>query len=350
MPVIAVAISGGVDSLVAAFLLKEEGHDVFGVHFRTGYETPESTVSGPAPRLSDITHIGQLLKMPVEVLDLSRLFRESVVAYFTSAYQQGRTPNPCLYCNPTIKFGHILAHVRQRGAQALATGHYARLETGSDDRCHLYRGVDTRKDQSYFLSRLTQDQMKHACFPLGSLTKEAVRAIARKNQLVPATRGESQDICFIKNAPYHEFLQQQEGFTPREGPIIDTQGRLLGHHRGLHQFTVGQRRGIDCPAAEPYYVIQIDHRNNRLIVGHRNELARDACVVEDINWIQRPQRFPAKVATQIRYRHQSVPSRLTEIKPSAARVAFEHPQEAVTPGQGAVFYRDQEVLGGGWIV
>jgi len=350
MPVIAVAISGGVDSLVAAFLLKAEGCDVFGLHFRTGFESVGSPESTASPRLSDIARIGRQLAVPIEVLDLSHQFRESVVAYFTGAYQDGRTPNPCLYCNPTIKFGHILDHVRHKGAEALATGHYARLASGPDGRRHLYRGVDTRKDQSYFLARLTQAQLTGARFPLGDLTKEAVRRIARENRLVPATRGESQDICFIKNAPYHEFLRRQEGFTPRKGPIVDTRGRRLGDHQGLHQFTVGQRRGINCPAAEPYYVIRIDHRENRLVVGHRDELAREACTVEDINWIRHPQRFPAAVATQIRYRHRSAPSRLTESAPGSVRVAFDHPQEAVTPGQGAVFYREDEVLGGGWIV
>ena len=349
MPVIAVAVSGGVDSLVAAFLLKEQGHDVFGLHFRTGYETSDPAATEQSPRLADITHIGQQLKIPVEVLDITPLFRESVIAYFTSAYQQGRTPNPCLFCNPTIKFGHILAHVRLKGAEALATGHYARLKTDPDGGCHLHRGVDTRKDQSYFLSRLTPDQLRQACFPLGGLTKEAVRRIARENHLAPATRGESQDICFIKNAPYHEFLMQQEGFSAQDGPIIDTRGRLLGHHQGLHQFTVGQRRGINCPAAEPYYVIRIDHRNNSLVVGHRDDLYRSTCTVEDINWIQRPGRFPAEVMTQIRYRHQAAPAQLIERSSDVVQVAFEQPQKAVTPGQGAVFYRGDEVLGSGWI-
>jgi tRNA-specific 2-thiouridylase len=349
MAVVAVAISGGVDSLVAAFLLREKGHDVFGYHFRTGYESIDTAGKGTSPRLADIDNISGQLAIPIEVLDLSQLFRESVVAYFTEAYQDGRTPNPCLYCNPTIKFGHLLTHVRQKGAEALATGHYARLETTPDGRCHLYRGVDARKDQSYFLSRLTPQQLRHACFPLGGLTKEAVCAIARENHLTPTTRGESQDICFIKNAPYHEFLQKQEGFEPCAGPIVDTQGRLLGHHQGLHQFTVGQRRGINCPAAEPYYVIRIDHRHNRLVVGHRNELYRETCTVEDVNWITRPEPFPADVMTQIRYRHQSAPSRLSGISAHAVQVTFDHPQKAVTPGQGAVFYRNNEVLGGGWI-
>jgi len=350
MTVIAVAISGGVDSLVAAFLLKQRGHEVFGLHFRTGYETIDSATAEAAPRPADIDRIGRQLKIPVEVLDLSGTFRETVVAYFTDTYRAGRTPNPCLYCNPTIKFGHILSHVRQQGAEVLATGHYARVRTGPDGGHHLYRGVDSRKDQSYFLSRLTPDQLQRACFPLGGMTKDTVRTLAREHHLAPVTRGESQDICFIKNASYHEFLLQQKGFRPISGPIEDTQGRSLGRHQGLHQFTIGQRRGINCPAAEAYYVIRMDHRENRLIVGPRGDLSRRTFTVEDVNWINKPDRFPTQAKTQIRYRHQSAACQLSEVGPRSVEVAFERPQNAITPGQGAVFYRDGEVLGGGWIV
>lgn len=350
MTVIAVAISGGVDSLIAAFLLKQQGHDVVGIHFRTGYEknTPElPQITTPPP---DIEKIGHQLKIPIEILDISDIFRQTVVTYFTATYQAGRTPNPCLVCNPTIKFSHILSHMQRQGADALATGHYARIQTGSDQRRHLYRGIDSRKDQSYFLSRLTQDQLESALFPLGELTKDDVRAIARQNHLAPTTREESQDICFIKETPYHVFLQQQEGFRPQEGLIEDTQGRVIGQHRGLHLFTIGQRRGINCPAAEPYYVIRLEHARNRLIVGQRQELACDRCAVENVNWINPPALFPADVRSQIRYRHKSAPARVAATSPTTVELQFENPQDSITPGQGAVFYRDDEVLGGGWIV
>jgi len=350
MTVIAVAISGGVDSLVAAFLLKQQGHDVVGIHFRTGYEKTASERPQDAPQPPDIEKISHQLKIPIEILDISDIFRRTVVAYFTATYQTGRTPNPCLFCNPAIKFGHILSHVRQQGADVLATGHYARIQTRGDQRQHLYRGLDSRKDQSYFLSRLTQNQLEGARFPLGELTKDDVRAIARQNHLSPTTRQESQDICFIKETPYHAFLQQQEGFRPQEGVIEDTQGNVIGRHRGLHLFTIGQRRGIDCPAAEPYYVVRLDQTRNRLIVGNRQELARDSCTVEDINWINPPAHFPANVRSQIRYRHKSAPARVTVTAPSIVELQFENPQDSITPGQGAVFYQDDEVLGGGWIV
>jgi len=350
MTVIAVAISGGVDSLIAAFLLKQQGHDVFGIHFRTGYEKTASERPQVATPPSAIEKIGHQLKIPIEILDISDIFRQTVVSYFTATYQAGRTPNPCLFCNPTIKFGHILSHVQQRGADTLATGHYARIRTGSDQRRHLHRGIDSRKDQSYFLARLTQDQLARALFPLGELTKDGVRAIARQNHLAPTTRQESQDICFIKETPYHLFLQQQEGFQPQEGLIEDTRGNVIGRHGGLHLFTIGQRRGINCPAAEPFYVIRLDHARNRLIVGQRQKLARDRCTVEGVNWINPPARFPADVRSQIRYRHQSAPACVTAKSPTIVDLQFESPQDAITPGQGAVFYRDDEVLGGGWIV
>ncbi len=350
MTVIAVAISGGVDSLVAAFLLKQQGHDIVGLHFRTGYEQPSGRHGSPASPAHDMAEISRQLDIPVDILDISETFRRTVVAYFTSTYQDGRTPNPCLFCNPTIKFGHILSLARERGAEALATGHYARLQTGPDGRRHLHRGVDPGKDQSYFLARLNQEQLQQALFPLGDLTKDEVRAIARRHHLVPAMGQESQDICFIKDTPYHLFLQQQEGFRPQEGLIENTQGRVLGRHKGLHLFTVGQRRGINCPAPEPYYVVRLDHARNRLVVGKRTDLAGDTATVADINWIHRPERFPARVTAQIRYRHKAAPAVVTETAPAEALLRFESPQDAITPGQGAVFFDKDEVLGGGWIL
>ena len=348
MTTVAVAISGGVDSLIAAFLLKQKGHDVVGIHFRTGYESIEPGRPESAP--PDIASIVRQLDIPLEILDLSETFRQTVVAYFQKTYQEGRTPNPCLFCNPTIKFGHLLDHVCRKGAQALATGHYARAQTGTDARVHLYRGVDSGKDQSYFLSRLTQKQLQQARFPLGVMTKNEVRAIARQNNLVPATRLESQDICFIKNTAYHIFLQQQEGFRPESGMIEDTDGRVLGRHQGLHLFTVGQRRGINCPAAEPYYVLRLDHNRNRLVVGNKSELASRTAAVKEINWINRPPRFPVELSVQIRYRHKNVPALVMETEPAGAEMRFAQPQNSVTPGQGAAFYRNEECLGGGWIV
>ena len=275
---IAVAISGGVDSLVAAFLLKEQGHAVTGIHFRTGYE---KTASDPPP----VATIARRLDIPIEIMDLSEVFRETVVAYFVATYQAGRTPNPCLFCNPVIKFGHILTHVQGQGAQALATGHYARVITASTGGRRLYRGVDVRKDQSYFLARLDREQLQQARFPLGDLTKDEVRAIARRHGLTAADHAESQDICFVRKSSYAEFLMDQEGFQAREGPIEDTRGRLIGRHQGLHNFTIGQRRGINCPAAQPYYVTALDPLRNAELwqeTGSRRAFAqyrRQTCAI-----------------------------------------------------------------------
>ena len=240
---IAIAVSGGVDSLVSAYLLKQQQSDVFGIHFLTGYEKPtESGIEG-------LKAMGRQLDLPVVVVDLKAQFKTMVVDYFTAAYRNGKTPNPCLVCNPAIKFGALLDEARQLGASRLATGHYARVEGGQGTRYRLRRGVDEIKDQSYFLSRLTQDQLMGACFPLGTLTKAKVKALAAAKGLQPLTRQESQDVCFIRDTGYADFLIRTTGIRPQPGDIVDTAGHRVGTHSGLHRYTVGQRRGINCPAS-----------------------------------------------------------------------------------------------------
>ena len=348
MTLAAVAISGGIDSLVSAFLLRAAGHDVVGLHFLNGFENP--------PVQADATHpvhrIGAQLDMPIHVIDLAEPFRQSVVAYFSDAYRAGLTPNPCLFCNPVIKFGYLWSHAARLGADFLATGHYARITRSSDGRYHLLRGVDPRKDQSYFLARLSPDQLARTLFPLGEITKEETRRLASAHGLQPLNAGESQDVCFIREKNYAQFLAIHDGLAPSPGPIVDVQGREIGQHQGLHLFTIGQRRGIDCPAAAPYYVVRIEPEANRLVVGFRSELARSECHVERINWINPPSGFPAEVRVKIRYRHSAADAVLEGPGTSDQRVAirFHAPQDAVTPGQGAVFYDGEEVLGGGWIV
>lgn len=340
---IAIALSGGIDSLVAAYLLKMQAKEIFGLHFLTGFEKPDD--SGP----TRIKALFQPLDIPVQVVDLKEQFRKTVVDYFAAAYQIGETPNPCLVCNPTIKFGVLLQKARQMGASCLATGHYARVETDASARYRLLKGLDGGKDQSYFLARLTQDQLARACFPLGSWTKDRVRALAAEKGLAPLARSESQDVCFVRDAGYADFLVETVGMIPRPGEIVDTQGRRVGTHEGLHRFTVGQRRGINCPASRPYYVIRIEPRRNRLVVGFKEERYADSCRVRDINWIADVPDGPMAVDTRIRYRHQAVPSTVTPDQKGGATVRFEAPQSSVTPGQGAVFYRGEEVIGGGWI-
>jgi tRNA-specific 2-thiouridylase len=345
MATVAVAVSGGVDSLVAALLLRQAGHAVIGMHFLTGFES----AAPPPPASHAIHRIGEQLDIPIHVVDLAAAFRAAVVNYFRATYLAGRTPNPCLVCNPAIKFGRLLDAARARGADCLATGHYARIESRPGETPRLRRGLDASKDQSYFLARLTPAQLERAIFPLGALRKANVYALARENGLRPITNRESQDACFIRQQAYGEFLAREAAVCDRPGPIANTAGEIIGRHRGLHRFTVGQRRGIGCPGAEPYYVIGLDPPGNRLIVGTERELYRDGCRVQDINWIRRPHQFPIQAEVQIRYRHKAAAARLENAGGLDIQVHFAAPQKAVTPGQGAVFYQGDEVIGGGWI-
>jgi len=351
----AIAISGGVDSMMAAYRLRQAGHAVVGIHFLTGYETafappgaeqPQDPAETVAGRISGLA--GQI-GIPFRILDLSARFKQDVTRYFIDSYEKGLTPNPCMVCNPRIKFGALFDFARTLGADHLATGHYARIRTDAGGRFHLLRGVDRAKDQSYFLAFLRQDQLARAMFPLGELTKVSVKAMAAAKGLKPVTTAESQDVCFIKGLSYGDFLARQPNFTPQPGPIEDLAGNVIGRHNGLHLFTIGQRRGINCPAAEPYYVVRIDKHRNRLIVGFKQDLGASHCRVTDINWINGKPSAPLKVRTRVRYRHQAAPSSVTPLDDRTAVVTFDEPEAALTPGQGAVFYQDDEVLGGGWI-
>ena len=347
---IAVAISGGVDSLMAAYLLKEQGKRVIGIHFFTGFETtsnyPNSNQSQASHRIHEI---GSQLEIPVKLFDCRIEFKKQVVDYFTQTYLAGQTPNPCMICNPTIKFGTLLAYARQQGAAYLATGHYARIEQDESGIFRLFKGIDPQKDQSYFLARLSQQQLAGARFPLGKMTKSTVKRLAEQKGLHPITTGESQDVCFIKGNSYGSFLSQQDGFIPEPGIIEDLHGKVLGKHDGLHLFTIGQRRGINCPASQPYYVVRLDRSRNRLIVGSKNDLLSSECNVIDINYIHDTPASPMDVWVRVRYRHKEVAAMLTPTDDKTAKIRFKTPQAAVTPGQGAVFYKGDEILGGGWI-
>ena len=346
----AVAISGGVDSLMAACFLKEQGQDVIGIHFITGFETAISRIQHPqADNRLKILGIGKQLGIPVKIVDIRAEFQEKIVDYFTQTYNKGQTPNPCMRCNPIIKFGRILSHAHSLGAYKLATGHYARIKKDPGGNFHLFKGLDNQKDQSYFLARLTQQQLENASFPLGDMQKTDVKQMAAHRGLQPATRDESQDVCFIKHISYGEFLSVQKGFGCRPGLIENVNGQVLGEHSGLHQFTIGQRRGINCPAAEPYYVIRLDTERNRLTVGAKKDLLSSECKVVGINLIGKEPTASMDVHTRVRYRSKEAASRIFPRSKSTAIVHFNNPQTAITPGQGAVFYRGDEILGGGWI-
>ncbi len=351
---IAIALSGGIDSLVAAYLLKEQGHNVIGIHFITGYEIQSTDDAGnlstqKAQASHIISHIANQLDIEVKLIDCSVEFKKEVVDYFVQTYQAGQTPSPCIVCNPVIKFGAVLSFARKLGATSLATGHYARITKDSKNRFHLFKGVDPKKDQSYFLAFMTQQHLSSACFPLESMTKSEVLKLANEKGLDPIKKRESQDVCFIRDKTYGEFLARQEGFDSKPGLIEDVNGNILGEHNGLHLFTIGQRRGINCPASEPYYVLSMDTEQNRLKVGFKKDLFSSECGIININWINQKPNSPINVHTRVRYRHKAATSKLLPSNGETAIVRFEKPQSAVTPGQCAVFYRDDEVLGGGWI-
>ena len=341
---IAVAVSGGVDSMVAAHLLQQEHPDVFGLHFLTGFETAPADRSARA-----VQFISEQLGIPVHVVDLSADFKRNVVDYFSATYLSGETPNPCVVCNPSIKFGVLLHFAQGLGADHLATGHYALVRRDPTGRYRLSKGADARKDQSYFLARLSQAQLAKARFPLGAFTKSAVREMAARRGLKPAATQESQDVCFIRTGAYPQFIAALSDRPSEPGLIETTAGDVIGEHKGLHAFTVGQRRGINCPAAEPYYVVRLDTARNRLVVGLKKDLMTTECGVAQINWICLPPQVPVRVQTRVRYRTRETPATLTPLNEETARVRFDSPQLAVTPGQAAVFYDGDDVLGGGFI-
>ena len=351
----AVAISGGIDSLVSAFLLKQQGADVVGLHFITGFEA--ASVEGSSGegssgrnRAESISgHLFRLTGIETRIIDIRKEFENRVVCYFIDAYQSGKTPNPCVVCNREIKFGLMLDHARALGANRIATGHYARIGKRPDGNPALRKGADAEKDQSYFLAMLSPGQLEAACFMIGDKTKADVRAIASQNRLAPFYETESQDICFIRNTSCQDFLSSRINHPDREGDIVDSAGNVIGRHHGLFRYTIGQRRGINCPAPRPYYVLDIDTMKNRLVVGFGDELYQKRCYISGVNWIGGKPSGPVSVQTRIRYRHRAVGSILVPAEASSAIIVFEKPQAAVTPGQLAVCWQDDTIIAGGWI-
>ena len=343
-PLTAVALSGGVDSLVAAVLLKAAGSRLVAVHFLTGYES----TAGPQTCLDRTRRLCARLGLDLEVVDCRQTFQKEVVEPFAAAYRRGLTPNPCARCNPLIKFGPVLDHALALGADRLATGHYARRTVDPEGRVHLYRGLDPVKEQSYFLARLTPGQLARAVFPLGELTKAEVIRMATASGVMPEPTPESQDVCFVRQQGYAAFLAAAGHVIPCPGPIVDVHGRTLGRHEGLHRFTVGQRQGINCPGPQPYYVVRLEPEANRLVVGSKSDILSGGCRVLDLNWIQPPPAGWFQAEVRLRYRS---PACIAKVRADeqGATVLFKAPQAAVTPGQSAVFYQGAEVLGAGWI-
>jgi len=343
-PVIAIALSGGIDSLVAGYLLKQKYKHVFGIHFRTGYEKEPL----------DVSSLEHQLGFPVACVDLSKAFEEKVISYFTRTYLKGETPNPCIVCNKEIKFGELMTKAAQMGANFLATGHYATVinsfsfSGGKTGRAYLEKASDPSKDQSYFLSMLTCSQLEKIIFPLAGMMKEDVKIFAKAKGIRPLQPSESQDICFIHDNDFGKFILEKQKLKSEHGNIVDMDGKIVGRHSGLHQYTIGQRRGINSPAREAYYVKRIDIKNNILEVCFKKDLSTKSFKIEEIIWNDQTKGIIPDIVTKIRYSHKGALSTLI-MKGFSGEVIFNEPQNAVTPGQAAVFYKNVRVLGAGMI-
>jgi tRNA-specific 2-thiouridylase len=353
---IVVAMSGGVDSSVAAALLAEQGHDVVGVSMQLYDQSDGQTSFGSCCTIDDLhdaRRVAAALNIPHYIVNFERHFDAHVVSNFVREYAAGRTPIPCAHCNSDLKFATLLDRARGFGADLVATGHYARVERDeASGRFLLKRGIDAAKDQSYFLFSLTQEQLARAAFPIGDRAKDAVRGYARARQLPVANKPDSQEICFVPDGDYASFVSKRAEATPPDGAIVDEEGRVLGAHAGIHRFTVGQRKGLGLSNAAnstPLYVLALRPADHQVVVGPRTSLERVSLTASGVNWIAAEPAGPMDVSVQIRHRHQPAPATVRALPDSRAEVTFEAPQIAVTPGQAVVFYEGDVVVGGGWI-
>lgn len=353
---VAVAMSGGVDSSVAAALLAQKGHEVIGLTMRVW--SPDGAKDDLSPNrccsleaAEDARRVAAHLSIPHYVVNCREPFYKEVVLPFANAYRQGRTPNPCILCNTRIKFGLLLRKARSLGAEYIATGHYARLIADNDSKTFgLAKGVDREKDQSYTLYGLNQEQLKRSLFPLGEMSKSQTRQLAHQLGLKVAEKPDSQEICFVGASDYRAFLREHMGLDMKPGPILDLKGKRIGTHKGIPCYTLGQRRGLGLPGPEPKYVVAIDASENALIVGPSQALWQRALLAEAVNWIERPLPLRSlRVEAKIRYSHPESPATLYPREDEKMMVVFDEPQKAVTPGQAIVFYHEGKVLGGGTI-
>jgi tRNA-uridine 2-sulfurtransferase len=352
MSTIVCAMSGGVDSAVAAGLLVEAGHEVVGITLHLYDSGPEHRVGRccAAADQEDARRVAAHLGIRHYTLDYRTLFERAVIRDFVDTYAGGETPTPCTHCNAQVKFGPLLSTARGLGADRLATGHYARVEADPRGGLRLLRGRDERKDQSYFLFPLTQAALDFTVFPLGELEKTAVRAHARRLGLPNAEKPESMEVCFVEGVSVGRFVQERLAAPPAAGPVVDLEGRPLGVHPGVHHFTVGQRRGLPIAGdGRPRWVVAIDAAQATVVAGEVEGLARSELEARDVHWIGSEPAPGTVLEVQVRHRHRAAPAVLEPARRGRARVRFTTPIRAVANGQAAVFYRGEEVVGGGWI-
>ena len=348
-----IAMSGGVDSSVAAHLTLNAGYECLGCTMRL-YDNEDAALSGESTCCSlddveDARAVAFRLGMPHYVFNFTAEFREQVIEKFIRCYQCGKTPNPCIECNRYLKFEKLLERAEVLGCEKIVTGHYAQvIET--ENGFQLRRGADASKDQSYVLYMLTQAQLAHILLPLGGLTKAEVRRIAEEQGFVNAHKSDSQDICFVPDGDYARVIQAHTGETPEPGDFVDLQGNVIGQHQGLIHYTVGQRRGLGIALGKPAYVCGLDVPHNRVIIGTNDDLFTDTCTVDAVNWISgKPPQEPVRCQAKIRYRHPAQPATVRFTDEHTAVLKFDAPQRAITAGQAAVFYDGEIVLGGGEI-